>query len=80
MTFDSPSDLKPNDVVDVVTDIRRHDIVCWERVGPNALIMRALSPEEAATYTGRRFQVEKGDELGTLRYIEVVAHNPLPCK
>ena len=73
-------DLKPDDVVDVVTDIRRHDIVCWERVGPNALIMRALSPEEAATYTGRRFQVEKGDEPGTLRYIEVVAQIPLPSK
>jgi hypothetical protein len=71
MTFDTPPDLKPGDEVDVVTEIRRHDIVCWERVSENKLIMRALSQEEAASYRGRKFQVDKGDEPGSLKYIEV---------
>ena len=63
--------LKPGDTVDVVTEIRRHGIVCWERIGENKLIMRTLSAEEAASYPGRKFQVDKGDEPGSLKYIEM---------
>jgi hypothetical protein len=71
MTFDSPPELKVGDEVEVTTDIRRLDIVCWERVSETKLLMRALSPEEAAAYSGRKFQVDKGDEPGTMKYIEV---------
>jgi hypothetical protein len=71
MTFNTPPELEVGDEVEVVTEIRRYDIVCWERVGEHKLVMRALSPQEAAVYTGRKFQVDKGDEPGTLKYIEV---------
>lgn len=71
MSFDSPPELEVGDEVDVVTDIRRHDIVCWERVAERKLIMRSLSPEEAAAYAGRKFRVDAGDEPGSLKYIEV---------
>ena len=71
MTFDTPPDLKPGDVVEVTTEIRRYDVVCWERVDEHKLIMRSLSLQEAATYSGRKFQVDKGDEPGSLKYIEV---------
>ena len=71
MSFDTPPGLQPGDEVEVVTDIRRHDIVCWERVGEHKYIMRSLSPAEAATYRGRKFRVDKGDRPGTLAYTEV---------
>ena len=71
MTFDSPPDLQPGDEVETTTAIRRYDIVCWERVGKHKLIMRSLSPQESAIYKGRKFQVDKGDEPGALKYIEV---------
>lgn len=71
MTFNTPPELKLGDEVDVVTEIRRYDIVCWERVSENKLIMRTLSPEEAAIYPGRKFQVDKGEESGSINYIEI---------
>lgn len=72
MTFDAPPELKLGDEVEIVTDIRRHDIVCWERVSDHKLIMRALTPQAAATYPGRKFQVDRGDDPGTFNYVEVV--------
>jgi len=71
MTFDTLPELKLGDEVDVLTEIRRYDIVCWERVRENKLIMRALSAEEIAIYPGWKFQVDKGDEPGSITYIEV---------
>jgi ADP-ribosyl-[dinitrogen reductase] hydrolase len=73
VTFDSPPEIEPGDEIEVVTAIRRYDIVCWERIGAGKWIMRALSPEEASCYPGRKFQVDKGDEPGSLKYIEVIA-------
>ena len=73
MTFDNPPEIEPGDEIEVVTAIRRYDIVCWERTGAEKWIMRALSPEEARSYPGRKFQVDKGDEPGSLKYIEVIA-------
>lgn len=46
MTFDTPPDLQTGDVVETITEIRRYDIVCWERVGKHNLMMRSLSPLE----------------------------------
>ncbi|MCW3097071.1 MAG: ADP-ribosyl-(dinitrogen reductase) hydrolase [Chthonomonadaceae bacterium] len=75
MTFDGPPEIEPGDEIEVVTAIRRHDIVCWERVSASKWIMRALSPEEAIRYSGRKFQVDKGDEPGTLKYTEVTSQS-----
>jgi hypothetical protein len=33
--------------------------------------MRALSPQEVSTYKGRKFQIDKGDEAATVKYIEI---------
>lgn len=71
MTFNTPPDLQPGDVVETATEIRRNDIVCWERVGKNKLIMRTLSPQEATTYKGRKFIVDRSDESGSIQYVEI---------
>ncbi len=71
MTFTAPPELEVGDEVETTTLIRLHDIVCWERVAEHKWIMRALSPQEVSTYKGRKFQIDKGDEASTVKYIEI---------
>lgn len=61
-----PLPLGPGDTVAIVTDVRRGDLVCFERVTPTEVHLRALTDDEAAGHAGPLYRIDRGTEPGTL--------------
>lgn len=61
-----PLPLEPGDTVAIVTDIRRGDLVCFERVTATQVHLRALTGDEAASHDGPLYRIDRGAEPGTV--------------
>lgn len=61
-----PIPLEPGDTLSIVTDIRRGDLVCFERVAPTLVHLRALPDDEAASHDGPLYRIDRGIEPGTV--------------
>ena len=67
--FDSSDKLEIGigDELDVITAIRRHDIVVFENIAPRKFIIRALGGDEITTYNGVKYKVDKGNKQGSIK-------------
>lgn len=54
---DAP-ELRPGDRIEAITAIQPGDLVCFERMAPDRVTVRALTPDEAAAYPGRTYRIE----------------------
>jgi len=73
-----PPDLTPQDELGTSNDIRRGDLVCFERVGSKKVRMRALDSTEVADYSGTLYRVDRGLEPGTIRLVAQAGGNRGP--
>jgi len=60
-------ELEEGDTLEVVTAIRKNDIVVFERTGPSAFIIRTLEDQEIDVYEGCKYRVDIGREPGTIK-------------
>jgi|GEM_PF-1899577 len=55
------------DELDVLTTIRRNDIVVLENIGLGKFIIRALCEDEIRVHAGIKYQVDKGNKPGSIK-------------
>lgn len=60
------------DEVQVVDEIRRGDVVWFERVGPKHVLMRVFEEARDGHCSGRKYRVERGSRPGVIKLTEVV--------
>lgn len=67
--FESSDRLEINsgDELDVITAIRRYDIVVVENIAPGKFIIRALGEDEIKTYNDIKYKVDKGNKQGSIK-------------
>jgi hypothetical protein len=65
------SPLEANDKVEIADDIRRGDIVCFERLSADTVAMRTLSKEEAKTWPSRTYRIDRGKNPGGFQLTEI---------
>ena len=58
------------DEIVVVDEIRRGDIVWFERVEPQKLALRILCSDMADTFSGNRYRIDRGSQPGTIKLVE----------
>lgn len=56
-----PIDLQPGDHLEATTEIRRGDVVCFERTAPDRVLLRALTPDELASHDGPAYRIDRGE-------------------
>lgn len=60
--------VKPGDFVSTENAIRLGDIVVLIKAGANQYVMKAISVEEMAEYTGPKYRASRGPEPNTVSY------------
>lgn len=59
-------DLNPGDEVTSNGEIRRGDVVCFERIGPHEVRLRSVSQSEQFSYEGSLYRIDRGTEPGAM--------------
>lgn len=65
------SPLQADDKVETADDIRRGDIVGFEWVSADTVVMRALSQEEADEWLSRKYRIDRGSKPGVFQLTEI---------
>jgi hypothetical protein len=63
---DAP-DVNPDDVIEVADEVSRYDIVAFDRPEAGRLVLRVVRPKSYATFSGTLYQIDRGEEKGTLQ-------------
>jgi hypothetical protein len=63
--------MEPGDEVEAVDNIRLGDIVFFDRTGPKTVALRALSPEEAAKISGKKYRIDRGSKPGSFKLTQL---------
>jgi hypothetical protein len=67
----NPPYIEGDDVIVMVEEIARYDIVTLARVAPKKLAVRIVKPQEYADCPDTMYQVNRGDQIGTFQLREV---------
>lgn len=70
---------RPGDIVTTDNAIRFGDIVVLIKAGANQYVMKAISVEEMAEYTGPKYRASRGPEFETVSY-ELIDAGVAPTK
>jgi hypothetical protein len=65
------SPIGPNDNVEITDAIRIGDVVYFERIAPEEIVLRVLILEKAGDYVGKKYRIERSDRPGALTLIEL---------
>jgi hypothetical protein len=65
--IDGPLSILEGDQIDIVDDIRRGDIVWFDRIPPNKLVMRIAS----ASIEEQCYRIDRGDDPDALKLVAV---------
>lgn len=57
-----PDELAPGDTLTTATEIRRGDVVAFERTAPAEVTLRAVGPDEQAAHAGPLYRVDRGPD------------------
>ncbi len=66
--FDGDVDLGPDDELLIGDDIRRGNVVYFDRVDDHKVVMRTLAEADLASFPGRAYRAERGDPDCALKF------------
>ncbi|GAK56154.1 hypothetical protein U27_03116 [Candidatus Vecturithrix granuli] len=64
-------DIQADDILEMVDEIARYDMVTFVRSEPGKLLMRVVKPEEYAGFKGCLYQIDHGELEGTVQLRQV---------
>ncbi|MGO8749509.1 MAG: hypothetical protein ACLQNE_26420 [Thermoguttaceae bacterium] len=73
--IDGPMPFDVDDVVETTEEIRRGQMVWFDRIGRHRVVVRVLSAEEASIFAGDAYRLDRGRQPGSIR-LERVSLEP----
>ena len=67
----NPPPVGTNDVIEMVDEVARYDMVTFEPAGPGKTQVRVVKPKDFATFQGAMYQIDRGEEEGTFQLRQV---------
>ena len=64
---EEPLPLKVGDEIEVIDDIKRGSVICFQRQDENLIYIRTLAPQDVGGFSGPKFSVDKGSTPGIMK-------------